>query len=96
MLNRYLDVYDMIEDGDGEDLEGAGENFDCTDVPGLMNLRIPEKNMIDEGKKSKISNWCLKFSLDNADNTDLPTHGCPQCSKQVFIVKIALTLPRLL
>lgn len=87
MLNRYLDIYDMISENDDENIEDS-EAFSCSDIPSLVNLRLPNNNMINEEKRNKLRDYCLKLSLEKADDVDLPTNPCPNCHKQVFDVRI--------
>lgn len=85
MLNRYLDIFEMIEDGEADNIEEM-ESFLCTDIPSLANQRLPNKNHIDKERKDKLRDWCLKMSLNKPECANLPTHDCPQCGKSVFKV----------
>lgn len=93
MLNRYLDIYDMISDGDEDNFEDS-EAFKCTDIPSLVNLRLPNDNMINEDKREKLRDYCLKLSLDKPDDVELPTSPCPNCHKHVFDVRSLIKQPR--
>ena len=86
MLNRYLDIYDMIEDPEADN-NIEDDKFKCTDIPAFTDLRLPNKNMINEVQRDKLRDWCLKMSIEKSDEVNLPTHHCPDCGKAVFIVK---------
>ena len=86
MLNRYLDIYEMIEEGQVDNIEEM-ESFLCTDIPSLSNQRLPNKNHITEDQKNKLRDWCLKMSLEKPDSANLPTHDCPSCGKKIFKVR---------
>jgi hypothetical protein len=47
MLNRYIDIYEMIEEGEADNIDEM-ESFNCTDIPSLANQRLPNKNHITE------------------------------------------------
>ena len=85
MFNRYLDITEMIEDPDNADLEDPDE-FKCTDVPSIVNLRLPSENFVPEDQRQKLRDWCLKISMERNDEIPLPKKSCPNCSKQVFEV----------
>jgi intraflagellar transport protein 172 len=84
-LNRYLDIYEAIEE---KSLENLADNdaFKVTDIPPLTTLRLPGNNHIDEAKKTKIRDWCLKVSLEKNDVIPLPTIPCRGCNSQMFEV----------
>ena len=85
MFNRYLDISEMIEDPENADLEDP-DQFKCTDVPSIVNLRLPGENFVPEDKRQKLRDWCLKISMERNDEIPLPKKSCPSCSKQVFEV----------
>jgi len=86
MLNRYLDICDLIDDPSSDDAIDP-EEFLCSDVPSLKDLRIPENNFIPEDKRSDLKNRVLKISMDRQEEARLPCKSCPKCSKEVFEVK---------
>ena len=86
MLNRYIDIYEMIEEGEADNIDEM-ESFNCTDIPSLANQRLPNKNHITEEQKNKLRDWCLKMSLEKPECANLRTHSCPQCGKAIFQVK---------
>lgn len=82
-LNRYLDIYECIEEGSIANIE-ENSVFDVSDIPKMNNLRLPSSNHIDEDKKSKIRDWCLKVSLEKNEAIPLPVIRCSQCSSEMF------------
>lgn len=44
-LNRYLDIYELIEDPDANNL-GDNAEFQNTDIPSPYDVPLPEKNLI--------------------------------------------------
>ena len=46
LLNRYLDIYEVIEDPENNgNLAEQGE-FQYTDIPNLFDVPLPEGNLI--------------------------------------------------
>ena len=86
-LNRYLDIYYVIEDPGNNAIEDADE-FKITDIPSLYNLHLPAKNIISEDEKEAISKWVLKKSVDRGVGCDIkfPRTKCVNCSKEIFDV----------
>ena len=82
-LNRYLDIFECIEEGSINNIED-NQAFAVTDIPRLNEQRLPGSNHIDEGKKTKIRDWCLKMSLEKNDVIPLPTIQCTGCNSQMF------------
>lgn len=84
-LNRYLDIYECIEENNISNID-ENEYLTVTDIPQLNNLRLPSNNNIDEEKKGKIRDWCLKVSLEKNAEISLPTIKCSNCSSELFEV----------
>ncbi len=65
LLNRYLDIADMIDDGgDGADpslLDNT--DFEQTDVP-FDKLCIPTRPSVNAVLKEQAKEWVLAISLD--------------------------------
>jgi intraflagellar transport protein 172 len=59
LLNRYLDIYEGIEDPDNNNL-GDNSDFQNTDIPSPFDVPLPEKNFIDPKQKEEIRDWCLQ------------------------------------
>jgi hypothetical protein len=50
LLNRYLDINEIIEDPDNNNIPEDDE-FKITDIPSLYDVNMPMKNFISEGEK---------------------------------------------
>ena len=62
-LNRYLDIYEAIEEKDISILED-NEEFRKTDFPDIKKIKLNEKNMINENEKNQIRDWLLKVTVN--------------------------------
>lgn len=65
LLNRYLDIADMIEDG-GENADASlldNADFEQTDIP-FDKLCIPAKPCVNSSLKEQAKEWVLAVSLD--------------------------------
>lgn len=77
LLNRFLDVADLIEEsGQGEGLSADpslldNSDFDRTDVP-FENLLIPSKPCVTGPQKEQAKEWVLAVSLDQRVEQQLP------------------------
>ena len=60
LLNRYLDINEVIDDPDSNNNLGDNSEFALTDIPSPYDVPLPEKNMINEQKKEEIKNWLLQ------------------------------------
>ena len=58
LLNRFLDVYDVVEDPDTNNIDNA--DFANTDIPSPYDVPLPEKNLISEQEREKIKDWILQ------------------------------------
>lgn len=63
LLNRYLDIYEVIEDPDSNNL-GDNSDFAITDIPSPFDVPLPEKNVISDTKKEEIRDWLLQLSVN--------------------------------
>lgn len=59
LLNRYLDIYELIEDPDSNNL-GDNSEFANTDIPSPYDVPIPDKNIVGEQDKEEIRDWLLQ------------------------------------
>lgn len=59
LLNRYLDIYEVIEDPDNNNL-GDNSDFANSDIPSPYDVPLPEKNIINPQKKEEIRDWLLQ------------------------------------
>lgn len=85
LLNRYIDIFYVIDDPNSNNIEEV-EEFKITDIPSLYNLHLPKENMIQEDEKEQISKWVLKKSVDRGDDIKLPRCKCPNCQREIYEV----------
>lgn len=57
-FNRYLDLYDAIEDPDGAGITD-NQDFEETDIPTPYEIPLPEKNLISVSERDQIRDWVL-------------------------------------
>ena len=62
LLNRFLDIADIIDDPDNNNLPEDDE-FRITDIPSPYDVNMPMKNMISESENEKIKDWLLQVFL---------------------------------
>jgi intraflagellar transport protein 172 len=55
LLNRYLDIYEVIEDPDNNGGLAEQGDFVNTDIPNLFDVYLPEANLISEADKQNLS-----------------------------------------
>jgi intraflagellar transport protein 172 len=92
LLNRYLDIYEVIEDPEGNPLSESPD-FQLTDIPSPYDCPLPEKNLISEKEKSDLSDWLVKISMQHKDGKlTLNLRKCEKCSTQ--IAESALKCPK--
>ena len=58
LLNRYLDIYEVIEDPDNNNLSDNSD-FTHTDIPSPFDVPLPEKNIVNSKEIEKIRDWLL-------------------------------------
>jgi intraflagellar transport protein 172 len=56
-FNRYLDLYDAIEDPDSGNTDNT--DFQETDIPSPEEIPLPEKNLISADERDNIRDWVL-------------------------------------
>ena len=62
LLNRYLDIFEVIEDPDSNNL-GDNSEFQNSDIPSPYDVPMPEKNLIAEAEKEEIRDWLLQVII---------------------------------
>ena len=82
-LNRYLDIYEVIEDPTNNNL-GDNDDFKLTDIPSPYDVSLPEKNFIQASEKDKIRDWLLQTSVNQQVEQVLPTRTCENCSTKIY------------
>ncbi len=87
ILNRYLDIFEAIEDPDGNNLED-NPNFEITDFPSPFGVPLPEQNLISADEKQKISDWLVEISLKEKKEHSFETRTCEVCKKKIANVRL--------
>ena len=64
-FNRYLDLYDAIDDPDGAGITDNSD-FQETDIPSPFEIPLPEKNIISLDERDNIRDWVLNMNMDNS------------------------------
>lgn len=83
-LNRYIDLYDAIDDPDNA---GGIENtdFENTDIPSPFEIPLPEKNFISPEERDQIRDWVLEMTtMDETVGNQLPQRRCEHCGAEVY------------
>lgn len=83
LLNRYLDINEIIEDPDNNNLPEDDE-FAISDIPSPYNVNMPMKNMITEAEKEKIKDWLLEVSMNQKFDSALPLRSCEKCGTKIY------------
>lgn len=64
-FNRYIDLYDAIEDPDGAGITDNSD-FQDTDIPSPFEIPLPDKNLISADERDGIRDWVLNMNMDNS------------------------------
>lgn len=88
--NRYLDLFDAIEDPDNG---GISDNtdFQDTDIPSPFEIPLPDKNLIGEHERDQIRDWVLNMNMNAAVDKGLSTRNCENCGNEIY--EASLTCP---
>lgn len=68
LLNRYLDINEIIEDPDNNNIPEEDE-FKISDIPSLYDVNMPMKNFLPEAEKESIKDWLLNVPLSLCRST---------------------------
>jgi len=82
LLNRYLDIYEVIEDPEGGNLADAAE-YAVTDFPPISECPLPEKNLIPEKEKQEMSEWLVQVSMKQKIDPNFTTRTCDVCKNKI-------------
>lgn len=78
-FNRYIDLWDAIQDPEGAMIQENAE-FEGTDIPPPYEIPIPDKNLLSEPERDKIRDWVLEINMDGNVGQQLPTRTCEFCN----------------
>ncbi|MCQ2816330.1 MAG: hypothetical protein MJ252_03590 [archaeon] len=84
LLNRFLDVYEVIKDPSAKLEEEA--NLKDTELAFFErdSYYKSNENVIPEDEKEKIVSWLIDTQTDKSFQKALNTKGCPKCKKQNY------------
>jgi len=82
-FNRYIDLYDAIDDPDNA---GGIDNteFEQTDIPSPFEIPLPEKNIIGPEERDSIRDWVLEINMDGSCDNSLPNRRCEHCGNEIY------------
>lgn len=82
-FNRYIDLYDAIDDPDNA---GGIDNteFENTDIPSPFEIPLPEKNIIRPEERDSIRDWVLEINMDGSVGQSLPQRRCEHCGGEIY------------
>ena len=88
LLNRFIDLYEAIEEGSSADLSainsvdfnGSGLASPSDYLPGAL----PRHNFILEKSHEEAKEWVLTTSMDRKVAQELPKRPCFSCSQPIF------------
>lgn len=89
-FNRYLDLYDAIEDPDNGGITDNSD-FQDTDIPSPFEIPLPEQNLINNAERDNIRDWVLGMNMDNTQGTSLSKRNCEFCGFECY--EASLTCP---
>jgi intraflagellar transport protein 172 len=78
-FNRYIDLYDAIEDPDNNGIQQNTE-FEETDIPSPYDIALPEKNMLTPQERDRIRDWVLEIGMNDNVGQALPCRKCERCN----------------
>lgn len=82
LLNRYLDLYDAIEDPDSASLDNT--HFEGTDIPSPYDVPLPEKNFLNAQQKDEVGDWVLEKNMDIGSSAALPTRVSDHDGNEIY------------
>lgn len=74
-FNRYLDLYEAIEDPDSGGIQDNSD-FQDTDIPSPFEIPLPDKNLISPDDRDNIRDWVLNINMSNTVDKSLGTRNC--------------------
>eukprot|EP01028_Stygiella_incarcerata_P009695 TRINITY_DN4643_c0_g1_i1.p1 TRINITY_DN4643_c0_g1~~TRINITY_DN4643_c0_g1_i1.p1 ORF type:complete len:1792 (-),score=469.38 TRINITY_DN4643_c0_g1_i1:1897-7272(-) len=81
LLNRYIDLIEMMEDPDETPfLENA--DFEDTDIP--YEFDIPETHALAKASREEARSWILMMSLEQSEDHELSKVPCERCGSEMF------------
>lgn len=82
-LNRYIDLYDAIDDIDNAPGFDNAE-FEQTDIPVPEELPLPDTNFLSGDQRDAVRDWVLQISAGADVGRSLPSRRCEHCGAGVY------------
>lgn len=86
-LNRYLDLFQAINDPETNPLESS-EEFESSDIPPAEKLCLPKQNLISDNQMKEIRDWLLALSIKRGKELTLPRRKCEGCQQSIYLNSI--------
>ncbi|KAA0161786.1 hypothetical protein FNF31_03572 [Cafeteria roenbergensis] len=88
MLNRFLDLFEAIEEGDANDIDNT--DFEGTDIPSPLDFPLPAAHWLSEDETEEARKWVLSASVDKTVAQTL-SHGDLPTAEQASQSRCAIT-----
>lgn len=82
-FNRYLDLYEAIEDPDSGGINDNSD-FQDTDLPSPADIPLPDKNLISVEERDNIRDWVLNMNLNASIDKNLSMKNCENCGNEIY------------
>jgi intraflagellar transport protein 172 len=82
-FNRYLDLYEAIEDPDSGGINDNSD-FQDTDIPSPAEIPLPEKNLISVDERDNIRDWVLNMNMNAGVDKNLSMRNCENCGNEIY------------
>lgn len=86
-LNRFMDLYDAIEDPSFGNITNA--EFEGTDIPSPDSFPLPKRPCTGSSEYDEIRGWVLDHVIDASSNQKLSTRSCDNCSRSVYTAALS-------
>ena len=74
-FNRYLDLFDAIDDPDGAGISD-NQDFEGTDIPSPYEIPLPEKNFLSMQDRDMVRDWVLQMNMEDDAKKGLNRKPC--------------------
>ena len=64
-FNRYLDLYDAIDDPENGGITDNSD-FQDTDIPSPFEIPLPDRNLISMEERDNIRDWVLNMNMNDS------------------------------
>lgn len=82
-FNRYLDLYEAIEDPDSGGINDNSD-FQETDLPSPADIPLPDKNLVGPEERDNIRDWVLNMNMNASVDKNLSMRSCDNCGSRIY------------